>query len=160
MKKGFTLIELLVVVLIIGILSSVALPQYQKAVNKAKAAEAWSLGKAFLDAQNVYVMENGRVSDSLDDLSYDFPTELKDWETSYYSTYIGSAALIFQGKGSLEEATLYYRFHMPDGVYTGSNRRMSCEGGEICAHLLPCGNGKVNRDIGTGNYTYYECNDI
>ena len=70
-KKGFTLIELLVVVLIIGILSSVALPQYQKTVLKSRAAEAWTNLSALTTAGKIYCLENPSYHGSLtnDDLS-------------------------------------------------------------------------------------------
>ena len=43
MKKGFSLIELMATVLIIGILASIALPQYRKAIERARTAEILSV---------------------------------------------------------------------------------------------------------------------
>lgn len=50
--KGFTLIELLVVVIIVGVLAGIALPQYEKAIEKSRSAEAIMTGKAIVEAQN------------------------------------------------------------------------------------------------------------
>ena len=67
--KGFTLIELLVVVLIIGILSAVALPQYEKTVEKSRASQAFTLARALHTAQEEYKMANGTYTRYFEDLS-------------------------------------------------------------------------------------------
>lgn len=67
LKRGFTLIELLVVVLIIGILASVALPQYQKAVLKSKAARVWPTLKTIDSAIQIYCLANPGSTNSLYD---------------------------------------------------------------------------------------------
>ena len=86
--RAFTLIELLVVVLIIGILAAIALPQYQKAVDKSRVATMLPLMRRWADAMALYKLEHGsyenedKYSPSAEDFGVSWPS---DWECVHSS---------------------------------------------------------------------------
>ena len=91
MKKGFTLIELLVVVLIIGILSAVALPQYEKAVWKSRASTMLPNVKALATAQEIYYLANGKYATTFGELDLCFDS-LPDKNPRELSGYLSVAS--------------------------------------------------------------------
>ena len=88
MKKGFTLIELLVVVLIISILAAVAVPQYQKAVDKTRYIQILSLNKKIWESQKRYHLANGVYAGRFTDLDIEVPepksTQQPSEDIEYY----------------------------------------------------------------------------
>ncbi|WBA18307.1 pilin [Salinivibrio kushneri] len=67
-QQGFSLIELLVVLGIIGALTAIAIPQYQKYQNKAKVTAAIATLTNMRSVVEAYVMEEGK-----------FPTDPKQF---------------------------------------------------------------------------------
>ena len=72
-NAAFTLIELLVVVLIIGILAAVALPQYQRAVAKARLIEISLMMRSLARAEKLYYLANGKFTLDVDYLDISLP---------------------------------------------------------------------------------------
>jgi len=58
-KKGFTLIEILTVIIIIGVLSSVAIPQYRRVIQKSYVSQALSLMRVMYDSSERLALAKG-----------------------------------------------------------------------------------------------------
>ena len=69
-NSGFTLIELLVVMLMVGMLSSIALPTLFSQVNKAKETEAQLSLNALKKNQYIFYLVNGNFTSDLGALTF------------------------------------------------------------------------------------------
>ena len=68
-ENGFTLVELIVVVMMIGILSSIAIPQFMSAADKAKQKEASAIVASIMKAATAYQTEYGALPNDMGDVS-------------------------------------------------------------------------------------------
>lgn len=159
MCKGFTLIELLVAVLIVGILSAVAFPKYQKAVEKARAAEAFTASKSLIDAEQIYYLANGVYTHELLDLDIDFPFEkLQDrrfkGKTFFYNMWSAGDSGLFVYKnyddGQYGFNVAFESRHIDCVANTQSTREICWSLGSSAAALLSQG---IN--IGPGTFDYF-----
>ena len=117
MNKGFTLIELLVVVLIIGILSAVALPQYTTAVEKARSTEALTLMGNMRHALERYRLQTAKfpADNSFADLDIEFPDnntstagiQTKNFSITFDTNSTEDGVVITADRGTAQGYKLY-----------------------------------------------------
>lgn len=74
LRVGFTLTEILVVVIIIGIVSTLALPMLVKTLEKAKLGEAASNLNLIRTGEKIYFLEYSTFSPTISDLNIEDPS--------------------------------------------------------------------------------------
>ena len=141
-KQGFTLIELLVVVLIIGILASIAIPQYFRIVEKGRFAEATSWVDAVRSAQERLLVKGGSycTSGNYSSCTVDVdPGSMKYFTTGALG--VGSAGTTGMGGWTI---TLTRQAPLP-GLYSNysltydrnASSPMTCSNSSCVSDLMP-----------------------
>jgi prepilin-type N-terminal cleavage/methylation domain-containing protein len=72
--KAFTLLELILVLVIVGVLSAIAIPNFTKTIERHRAQEGKGILLSLLEAQKRYEIENSEYATSLSNLDITFPT--------------------------------------------------------------------------------------
>ena len=99
-SKGFTLIELLIVIIIIAVLISFAIPQYEKSVWISRNAQLKNAVNSVQKAQRVFFMKNGQMAASFDALTLSLPLKVKKTNAGINSNVC--QLIVRKGAGVLE----------------------------------------------------------
>ena len=157
-KQAFTLIELLVVVLIIGILAAVALPKYQRAVDKSRFVQARTVFRTVWQAQQVFFLANGRYAVNWDELAADLPPTTSgggtsnyaywDWGYCFLEPTYGGCGYVVRGGGS---ARTLQRWNSRTTQCLAS--QTSTRAQELCSAAT--GKKTSQASLSGDNYVYY-----
>ena len=169
-KKGFTLVEILVCILIIGVLTTISLPVYLRAREKAKAAEALSVLGAVASAEHRHALVHNRYSSDFEKLDInigdttqidDDVLKMKNFEviiSEGISNLKDTAYVLAYRKNAGNDNVIYSLYQCIDNNQTlcldgDTTDRITCEAlgfdGEANP-MDPCGGAPVNDARGCG----------
>ncbi len=139
-KSGFTLLELLMVVIIIAILASIALPQFMRASERARATEAIQLLGQIRTAENRYKSQNdlNNYSDVVGDLDFDLPTSTRFWNWTGAAVGVAPAFNVNETNAAAgTPATGMAEAARSSGQYIGEIVGIQFGTGTICGNFTP-----------------------
>ena len=111
-EDGFTLVELIVVVMMIGVLSSIAIPQFMTAADKAKQKEATGIVSALIKAATAYQTEYGSLPDNHLDIS-----EFAKFQKCSAATASADGGAVCKNARPAPVGDEEFRFISPSGHY-------------------------------------------
>jgi type IV pilus assembly protein PilE len=106
--KGFTMIELIIVILIIGILSTLAVPMYRGYTRRAMASEGKALLEAIAHAEKLYRAESNQYLSIIPAVSYSADLNVDARRNKYYRTFEVAASGVIGNPATMAfVATVY-----------------------------------------------------